>query len=332
MLYVLFGSDDYSLRRELSGIKNSIGDAGCGDANSTVFDGSKVKPDELAAAAVTVPFLAEKRLIIVEGLLARLSPGRQKNPAPKPARHAAGKKDEPTRFLAALTSLPETTLLVLVEGDLKPANALLKKLVGKAEIKQFPELRAGYLVNWIKKQVTASGGAITQGAATRLSQLVGGNLWAMYGEVEKLTLYAAGRPVTEDDVVRLTSDAREDSIFALLDAVLAASPQQAQTLLESRLQDGETPTNITFRLHHQLALLVRLVEMKKRRLPRGEMMKNLGQYNDWVFNKLETQAARYPLPRLKHAYRLLLETERAIKTGKYEAELAVNILVADMVK
>jgi DNA polymerase III subunit delta len=332
MLYVLFGSDDYSLQRELAGIKKLIGDEASREANTTVFDGLKVKPDELAAAAATVPFLAEKRLIIVEGLLARLGPGRKKNPAPKPARRAAGKKDEPTRFLETLTNLPETALLVLVEGDLKAGNALLKKLVGKAEIKQFPELRAGYLVNWIKKQVTASGGEITPGAATRLAQMVGGNLWAMHGEVEKLTLYTAGRPVTEDDVVALVSDAREDSIFTLLDAVLAASSRQAQVLLESRLRSGESPTNITFLLHRQLALLVRLVEMKKRRLPRGEMMKNLGQYNDWVFGKLETQAARYPLPRLKHAYRLLLEAERAIKTGKYEAELALNILVADMVK
>ena len=41
-------------------------------------------------------------------------------------------------------------------------------------------------------------------------------------------------------------------------------------------------------------------------------------------------ANRYPLERLKEVYHKLLEADLSIKTGKYEGELALNILIAEL--
>lgn len=330
MLYILTGADDYSLRQELARLKADIGDESMRDANCTVCDGRQVSPDELAAQAAAAPFLAERRLVIVEGLLSRLSGGGRKKAASKAAPKAGREAGQTERFLSVFSGLPETTVMVLVEGDLKPANALLKRLGTAATVRQFPRLKPGELVSWVKRRVSAAGGTITDAAAASLARTVGNNLWVMNGEIEKLVLYAAGRPISEDDLAQLVGSAREASIFALVDAVLAPSPALAQRLLTARLREGDSATTVTYQLHRQLQMIVRVREMKRRRAPRSEMMRQLGIYQDWLVAKLEEQAARYPLTRLRAAYRRLRDTERAIKTGRYDGELALNILIAEL--
>ena len=74
MISLFFGDDDYSLRRALDGLKGALGDAASADLNTTVLDGRSISLDELRVTCDTMPFLAASRLVIVEGLLARLEP------------------------------------------------------------------------------------------------------------------------------------------------------------------------------------------------------------------------------------------------------------------
>ena len=71
MLYILSGEDDFSINQSLEEIKKGMGDRDMLSANTTVFDGQQVTPDQLGAVCGTVPFLAEKRLVIIKGLLGR---------------------------------------------------------------------------------------------------------------------------------------------------------------------------------------------------------------------------------------------------------------------
>ena len=74
MLYILHGEDDYSRNQYLNEIKRSLGDPAMLATNTSVFEGAKLSPDELKGVCETVPFLAEKRLVIIEGLLGRFEP------------------------------------------------------------------------------------------------------------------------------------------------------------------------------------------------------------------------------------------------------------------
>ena len=42
------------------------------------------------------------------------------------------------------------------------------------------------------------------------------------------------------------------------------------------------------------------------------------------------QASRFSLPRLREVYHHILDTDLSIKTGRYDAELALTILVAEL--
>ena len=69
MLYILSGEDDFSIARELDTIKKSIGDQEMLDTNTNTLDGKTVTADEFRAVCESAPFLSEKRLVIVQGLL-----------------------------------------------------------------------------------------------------------------------------------------------------------------------------------------------------------------------------------------------------------------------
>jgi len=53
-------------------------------------------------------------------------------------------------------------------------------------------------------------------------------------------------------------------------------------------------------------------------------------FSEYALRRTLEQAGRYSLPRLKQIYRQLLEADLAMKTGRYDSELALDLLVADL--
>ncbi len=325
MIYILVGPDDYSIGQRLEEIKKGIGDAEMLVANTTVFDGDKVSPAELKAVVETVPFLASKRLVLVERLLKRFEGGRAKKPAAP-----GGRGNGAHSFAESVAGLPESTVLVLVDGKVGGSNPLLKELAARAEVKYFPLIKGNQLKQWINKRVAREGGSIAPTAVTLLAGLVGSNLWVMASEIEKLVLFAQNRPVEETDVRTLVSYARETNVFALVDAVLEPSPALAEKRLQQLLREGAAAVYLLHMLYRQLHMIIRAREMKYRGKPEAEIQRQLGLSAEFAFRKTLEQARRYPLARVKVVFERLLETDQAIKTGKYDGELALNILVAEL--
>jgi len=77
-------------------------------------------------------------------------------------------------------------------------------------------------------------------------------------------------------------------------------------------------------------MIVRLKELRNQGRPKTEIQNRLGLASEFVWRKTSEQADRYPWPRLKEVYHRLLEADLSIKTGKYDGELALNILIAEL--
>src|SRR3954468_10721629 len=73
MLIALIGPDRYLVGQSLHRyVPKYVPEAsGLGDLNLTRLDGARLLPDELARAVQAMGFLADTRLVIVEGLLSR---------------------------------------------------------------------------------------------------------------------------------------------------------------------------------------------------------------------------------------------------------------------
>jgi len=328
LLYILQGQDDFSLRQVLEGIKKGIGDHDLLPANITVLEGQQLPLAQLRSICQTVPFLAEKRLVIVEGLLARFEPKGKSSPRKKTTQ-VTSQGNEYKSLAACISKLPESTILVLVDGRVASNNPLLTELSGKAEVKRFPLLGDTGLQQWIKKQVKEEGGSISPQAVSLLAGLIGSNLWIMANEIKKLVLLTSGRRIEEEDVRTLVSYAQETNVFAMVDAILEFKPGIAEKLLQQLLREGAAPAYLLFMLARQVHMIVRARELRSQGEPEVEIQNRLGLPQFALRRTLE-QAGRHPLSRVIEVYHKLLETDLAIKTGKYDGELALNILIAEL--
>ncbi|PPD58138.1 DNA polymerase III subunit delta [Dehalogenimonas etheniformans] len=323
MRYLLAGPDDFSLKLKLASIKASLGDPAVLASATSVFEGAKLKPGEFKLTVDALPFLTPCRLVVVTGLLARFSAG-------DGTLKKASKIDDPEVFASAITNSPPSTAIILIETELSRNNPLFKYLADKVEVHEFPMLDKPRLKEWIGRRVMDAGGAITPMAINLLVQYVGADLWAVAGEIEKLVLFAAGRPITDNDVKTLVGYAGESNIFALVDAIFETRLKTATETLENLKVKGLSASYVLSMLSRQLRLVIQYKELKSRGSKDLEIRRKLGLLADFVWKKTQDQAARFTMSRLKDVYSRLLEADLAAKTGRMDEELALDLLVAEL--
>jgi len=325
----LLGEDDFSIRQALEEIKRGLGDQTLLSANTVTLDGQQLTLGELQTVGETMPFLAERRLVIVSGLLERFEAkgksGRRKKTAP-----ATSPKDECSLLAAYICRMLDSTVLVLVDGGISRGNPLLAAISAGAVVRSFPLLKDAKLQRWIGQRVAEEGGSISPQAAGLLARLVGGNLWLMANEINKLVLLTSGRRIEEEDVSLVVSHGQEANIFAMVDAILESRARVAEQLLQQLLQKGAAPAYIMVMLSRQVQMIVRAKELINQRKSEGEIQGKLGLTSEFALRRTLEQAAGYSPQRLKEIYHKLLQTDLAIKTGKYDGELALTILVAEL--
>ena len=327
MLYILYGQDVFSLNQAVKEIKAGLGDWEMVATSTTSLEGQHLTLSELRNKCDAAPFLSSHRLVIVDGLLGRFE---EKQSKPRSGRGKSGNGlGEWEGLDSYIKQMPETTVLMLVDGEVKSQNPLLKKLAPLAEVRTFPLLRSEDLKAWIRQRVRAEGGDITPQAVNLLAELIGGDLWAMSGEIQKLLLYSHERPIGEDDVRQLVSHVQEANIFALVDAVAEGRTELAQRILHRLYHEGMEPTYILVMITRQFRLIAQARDLEKG-LSRPQMQDRLGLKSSYPLDKTLRQAKLYDFEGVKRAYDKLLETDLAIKTGKYSDKLALELLVTEL--
>ena len=327
MLYVLIGEDDFSIRETLEEIKRNSGDAAALLTNTTTLDGRQVSIEQLKNASETVPFLADKRLVIVEGLFSRFESNRRTG-------RRKTKKSETVEewraFSEAAKNVPEFTEMVLIDGKTGGSNPLLNELAKTARVKTFPLMKDAQLRQWVNRRGEKAGGTIAPGAVNALVRFVGNDLWMMSNEVNKLAAYTGERRIEEEDVKAVVSNAQDAGIFSLVDAIVESRTRPARELLQNLLRQGAAPAQLLAMISRQVRIIFQIKELRSLKKNRAEIQQKLGLTSDFVVRKAWEQSEKYTLDRLKEIYHRLLETDIAIKTGKYDGDLALDIFITEL--
>ena len=329
MIYVFHGEDEFSLREELATLRSQLDDDGMLSSNMSPLEGRGLKPADLLVVCATVPFMGSHRLVVVEGLLGRFESGRSSGKR----REGRGSREnaEPWKALPpALTEMPESTVLVFVEGALSGTNPLLRLLAPLGEVREFVPLRQRAVPDWIRARAAKQDLAISPAAVALLAELVGNDLRTLSQELEKLGIYAEGRQIEEEDVRELVSTAREASVLAMVDAVVEGRAGQAVRLLEQLRDEGASSISALNMITRQYRNLILAKELTAARLTPQEIGQRLGIRSDFALRKVMEQSRRYSMPQLESAFARLLEADAAIKHGVYDEDLAVDILLEDL--
>jgi DNA polymerase-3 subunit delta len=346
MITLIHGPAELLRAEALREIRVAIAqDPALAELNTTWLDGYRVAVADLQNACDTLPFLAERRLVVVEGLLHRLatpSKGRPKAQGPE-----ADDTEEPSSaegraqsqaLLAYLDRVPQTTDLVFLEEELLGGGAVLRRLLelqrdGRARVLVCQTPRKNELPGWIRGRAQLRGARLDAGAVADLAEFVGDDLRLLDQELIKLAAYTAGkRPVTSADVRRLVPATRAANIFELVDALGLGDAPRAGRLMQHALDvDGEQPLRLLGMISRQYRLLIQAKALQAQGAKPPEIARQLG-VPEWTAPKMLNQAGRHSFARLERAMERILAADEGIKTGKLGDREAMDLLLAELIQ
>ncbi|OGO33636.1 MAG: DNA polymerase III subunit delta [Chloroflexi bacterium RBG_16_57_11] len=322
VIYLLNGEDEFSIARFVDELERKLGDPATASMNTTRLDGNTFNLDQLPSVANALPFLAPRRLVILNHPIARLStPAAQKS------------------FTDQLEKIPPTTALVLIEDRLLTLDKDREK--GKLHwlerwalehkdrvyLRAFRAPKGPEMVKRIQEGAKKGGGQITTEAAMLLASLVDNDPRLADQETEKLLAFVNyRRPIEYDDVEAVTADTGQGDIFTLVDALGSRDGTRAMGMLQ-RLLEYQDYYAIFGMIVRQFRLLIQARESLDLGKHRAEIQHEL-RLHPYVAEKLLGQAQRFTLPELERVYRRLIELDEAVKTSQMPERLALETFVS----
>ena len=360
-MYLICGDEQYlkeKKKKELLKLLHAEG-----SMNFNVFEGRELDRAEVARLADTMPFLEERRTLLLSDT------GFFKGSAPQEMRDM-------------LEELPESTVVIFYENEADAGNALYKLIkergtvcsYKKAEGKSFKEAAQDqakirtWAVNYLKKNCREISGR----AMTRLLQLAGYDMQNLQSELEKLISYTASEEelsayrrgggtgsaagaagenagtagvefrsadsaklrfqppiveIREQDIEAICSKTVTDKVFDMLSAKLMGNISAALRLFEDLLSLRVPPLRVLFLLGKQFNQVYLIKEASRERIGDAALAERIG-IKDWQLRKLKEQSMRLSLTDARRYLELCVEMETKIKLGDMNEKLGVEIVLA----
>ena len=324
---ILQGDDRLSIEEEIAAITEEVGQDAFSELNTTHLDGSNLYFNEISMQLNIFPLGGNKRIVILDNALETI-----------------GKKGAQDWLQDILSNFPPTTMLVFILEDKKKfrKSAMVWEAVGgehwlQKTIKQFsgdarwielslPSDRK--MPAWIIKEAEKQGGIFHPRAAVELSRLVGNDLFQARQEIGKAIFYVGDNNQVSIDIVRLLcASTKEESVFALVDAVGQRNGKLALKLLRELSTD--MPIHYIFSM---LVRQVRLLILAKEALAEGggekDVMASCKLRHTFIAKKLISQARHFNIEALEDIYRTLDRMDEDSKVGRITLDAALDGLIA----
>ncbi len=233
-------------------IRKIRGDAGVQEqvlSSQEWLQATQSDPEQVINACNTRPFLEKTNVVMVEGVLATRERSRQ--PAnDRPATRRRNRKEPSWEQLAdVIPRMHAATVLILLDEKVSSTNTLFKKLSPHATVHNVQKPTGEALTRWVYNCAQEKNSRIRADAARLLAELTGQNLWAMEHELEKLSLYCDKKDIEVDEVNLLVDNARQTSIFAAIDAIVASQTGPALRMIAQLMANGTDPLNLLGMIH-----------------------------------------------------------------------------------
>ena len=301
--YLFEGPEEYIKQQALKALCAKILPPGLEEMNMT--DLTDPDADALIAAAETLPFMGEKRLVIVREC----------------SLVTAGRKAEDERKVEALTEYlshlsPTTCLVFYVTGKADGRKKLYTLLKKKNAIVDFSQMNDVECADWARKTMRRMGKQLDSENAGRLIFTVGRDAALLRQEMEKLASYLDERDtVTAEDIDAVCTRSTECTVFQMVDAQVAGSIDRAFALLRDMVRAGEDRIGILAMLLRQYRILYHMRCLLDERTPQNAQAQLLG-IPPFSVGRTQQQARRFERERLREAYDYLMDYEFRIKQGR----------------
>lgn len=306
-VYLLYGSEAYlkqQYKHRLLSALVSPDDT----MNVSRFEGKGIDVREVIDLAETMPFFADRRVILMENT------GFFKN-----------KTEELADYMA---ELPDYICFLFVEDEVDKRNRMYKAIQKYGRAVEFATQDDKTLMTWVLSILKKENKKITRPDMELFLEKTGTDMGNIEKELEKLLSYTMGRDViTSADIEAVCTTQISNRIFDMIRAVTEKRQRQALDLYYDLLALKEPPMRILFLLARQFNLLLQVKELAAAEgCDQATIAKRTGLQNFVVRNYLP-MARKYEREALKKAVEDCVDTEEAVKTGRLTDVMSVELLI-----
>lgn len=332
--YLLFGEETYLIRQYRDKLKKALV-AEDDTMNFSSFEGKDLNQNEIIDLAETLPFFADRRMILIENSGLFKSRGGKKVDT-----LAAGEADERNEqseegsqetsgegLAGYLPSAPESTCFVFVEESADKRSKLYKAVAKDGCVVEFSSQNEETLQRWVLGRLKREGKGITQQAYRLFIEKTGTDMENIDREMEKLICYTMEKDTIEPaDVEAITTEQTQNKIFEMVDAIASHQQKKALDMYYDLLSLREPSMRILYLVTRQFHILSIVKAMSNQGFGNRDIASKAG-CPEWAVRKYQAQCKAYSLEQLKQAVRDGTEYEEAVKTGRLNDQMAVELFI-----
>lgn len=306
-VYLLYGEERTLMLQFRDKLKQAICPDG-DDMNISKFSGRSISKNEVADIANTLPFFAERRLIIIEG---------------------SKWFSTSSEFDKRMKDFPDTTYFIFIEEDVDGRNALYKYVSANGYATELKTPSEKQLATKILSVCKSEGKQIALEAVDYIIDQAGSSYGFVLMELEKVLSYKCdSNVITLEDVQSVCTYQAEDKIFDMIDAIGNQNRDKAMMLYHDLLYLRKQPIQILSNLTRMTNILLQVCEMQRLKMSTAQMASKLG-LRDWVVKKYLGQLKNYSYDRLRTMLEQCQEVDAGIKKGLYIDTIGIELLIVD---
>lgn len=305
-IYLLFGEERYLIKQYKDKLIKAMVPEG-DTMNFNTFEGKDINVNEVVDLSETLPFFADRRLILIEdsGLL----------------------KKGGEELAEYINEIPESTFFIMVEDEIDKRSKLYKSINKNGCVVEFGQQTDELLARWVGSRIRKEKKGMSQEAYNLFISKTGTDMENIDKELEKLICYCIDKDMIElSDVQAVTTEQTQNKIFEMVDAITAHEQKKALDLYYDLLALKEPAMRIMYLITRQFQILMVVKSMSSRGFGSEEIAQKAG-CPKWALRKYQGQCRNFTIDQLKQAVKDGADFETAVKTGQMNDQMAVELFI-----
>lgn len=295
-LYLIYGDELYLVDEALKVLRRKALSPGAEDFNYDRFMAPEATPAQVRDAVEMLPAMAERRLVIYKNV-------------------DALKDDAWEGLMPSIESPIDSTCLILVANKIDKRKKIFKTLMSHAVVVELKKPFENQVPTWIDYIAGMHGIAMNNEAISAMQQLVGSNLSEINNEMQKIRASIGDRKnATIEDVMRVVSKARIESVFNLTDAIAKRDRAQALLCLANLLENGQNESGIVSLILRHVRILAQVREGQKKGLSSFKLSQSVG-VPEFFMKQYLSQSRAWDEKKINFTVKALYETDKALKSS-----------------
>ena len=307
-MYLLYGEEDYLRKQYRDKLKEALVSPD-DTMNYHYFEGKDINVGEIIDLAETLPFFADRRVIILEN---------------------SGLCKSGGDALAEYLKQPaESVVIILVETQTDKRSRLFKVIKEQGRASEFVVQNEQTLKRWIASLAKQDGKKISEATAEYFLEKTGTDMANIRTEWEKLVCYAMNKEIIEmADIEAVCTQRVSNRIFDMVAAIAEKRQKEALDMYHDLLTLKEPPMGILALIARQFNLMLQVKELQQKGMSGRQIADKVG-LAPFIVQKYERQASRFKMRELKEALSACVEADEAVKSGRLNDVLSIELLIIE---